>query len=373
MSNHVAFSGYLAWVLVATLGAPPVAAAQEAAGQPTDAQESPATTARGRGRGRGEAAQRAEERVKRLQDAARARRAAREGASASDTFTHTARLGRDGIVEAVNVSGRITVAGGSGDDVRVEAVKRVWHRTEDEARAVLKELEVRVTEGAGRVGVRPVFPRGQGFDAEVELTLTVPSGSALTLRTTSGDIDVSNVRGELRAEAAAGSVTARAVGDVRLARAVSGSVSIDGATGSELTASTLSGPITVRQAKTRTIDLRSVGGTVRVSDSESDRVTMQALSGSLEYAGRIGRGGRYDLLSRSGSVTVVPVGSGDFDVEATTLGGTLRSDFPLTLRETSEPNRVGRGRARVVQGTAGSGGGLLTLRSLSGSITIARR
>jgi hypothetical protein len=362
-----------AWLVTVTVAVSAIALAQEANAQDTERPNRPGRLAEGRGRGRNGAAQRAEDRVRRLQDAARNRQAVRQGVGVSEPFTHTARLGRDGSVDVANVSGRVVVSGGTGDDVKVDAVKRVWHADETEARTLLKALEIRVSEGAGRFGVRTVLPRAQGYDAEVELTLTVPPSAALTVRTTSGDIAVSNVRGELRAEALAGSVTARGVGDVRQARAVSGNVLVEGATGSEVTASSLSGAISVRHAKARTIDLRSVGGALRVSESESDRVTLQSLSGIVEFAGRIGKNGRYDLLSRSGPVTAVPLGSSDFDVEATTIGGELRSDFPLTLRETSGPNQPGRGRARTMQGTVGAGGGLLTLRSLSGAITIARR
>lgn len=358
-----------ATVLLAALSAAPETGRAQDRSEP-DAASSPGP---GRGRGRGEAAERARERLRRLQETARERRAARVGPGITDTVTRNVKLGRDGSVDLVNVSGRVSVTGRGGNDVRLEAVKRVWHQDPNEARALLKELDVRVTEGAGRLDVRTVYPQGQAYDAEVDYTLSVPQGTRVSIRSASGDVVVAGVHGELRAESVSGAISVTSAGDVRLLRSVSGAIAVDGTAGAELTASTIGGSITVRQAKARTIDLRSVGGTLRVVDSDSDRVSMQALGGTVEYAGRVGRNGRYDLLSRTGQVVVTPAGNEGFDVDAVTMNGGFRSDFPLTLRETRGPGgRGGLRRGTAVSGTFGDGGGLLTLRSATGGVTIRR-
>ena len=323
--------------------------------------------------GRAEQIRRARERLNRVRESARERRSLRQGQEVTESVSRTARIGRDGSLDLRNIAGRVTVTGVSGDDVRIDAVKRVWHQDPEQARALLKELDVEVTEGASRVEVRTRFPRQRSYDAEVDYSVSVPQNTRVTLRAVSGDVVVSNVRGELTAEAVNGSVTASSVGDVRLLRSVSGAVSVDGAGGTELTASSLGGAITVRRAKARMMDLRSIGGAVRVSDSEADRVAVRAMSGDIEFGGRIARNGRYDIQSRTGRVVVAPAGSEGFEVEAATGTGEFRSDFPLTLRERTSGPRRGNQRARLVYGTYGDGGGLLTLRSYSGGITIERR
>jgi hypothetical protein len=317
--------------------------------------------------------QRARERLRRVQNSARQRRSLRQGQEVTEAVSRTVRIGRDGSLDLRNIAGRVAVTGVNGDDVRIEAVKRVWHQNAERARELLNELEVDVAEGASRVDVRTRYPRQQSYDAEVDYTVSVPQDARVTLRAVSGDVVVSNVRGELTAEAVSGSVTASSVGDVRLLRSVSGPVSVDGAAGNELMASTIGGTITVRRAKARTMELRSVGGAVRDSDSEADRVAMRALSGDIEFNGRISRNGRYDIESRSGRVLVMPSGSDGFEVEAATRNGEFRSDFPLTLRERgSGPRRGNSQRIRQVYGTFGDGGGLLTLRSYSGGISIEK-
>ena len=357
-------------VVAGVLASPSLADAQGPnQGQPAERAE----PAQGQNGARANGPRRAQERARRLQDRARERRTARQGASATAVVSRVVRLGRDGSLDLANVAGRVSVNGVAGDDVRIEATKRVWHEREEEARALLESVNVVVSEGAGRVGVRTEYPRQQAYDAEVDYVVAVPQGTRVTLRVASGDIVVSNLKGELRAESVGGSVTATSVGDVRLARSVSGDVTVDGATGTELVASTLSGAVTVRRAKARTIDLRSVGGALRLSESEADRVSMQTLTGPVEYGGRIERNGRYDLQSRSGRIVVAPTGDDGFDVEAATMNGELRSDFPLTVREISPRGGRRGGRAGTMQGTVGGGGGLLTLRSFSGTIAIVRR
>src|SRR5262245_22074814 len=153
-----------------------------------------------RGRGRGEAVERARERLRRLQETARERRAARVGPGITDTVTRTVKLGRDGSVDLANLAGRVSITGRGGDDVRLEAVKRVWHKDPEEARALLKDLEVRIAEGGGRVDVRTIYPQEQSYDAEVDYTLSVPQTARVSIRSASGDIVIAGVQGELRAE-----------------------------------------------------------------------------------------------------------------------------------------------------------------------------
>jgi hypothetical protein len=108
----------------------------------------------------------------------------------------------------------------------------------------------------------------------------------------------------------------------------------------------------------------------------------------VELSGRLARTGRYSLQSQSGEIRLVPGGE-DFELEAATVNGTVRSDYPITvddrregggprgrvgaLSRTGRAGRAGRGNARILRGVSGSGGPLVTLRSFSGDITITKR
>ena len=111
------------------------------------------------------------------------------------------------------------------------------------------------------------------------------------MRALSGDVVITGVRGELRAEAVAGSIKATSVGQVRQLRTLSGAVSLENAEGSDVTVSTLGGTMTIRQLKAQSADLRTVGGDMIISDSEAERVIAQSLNGRIELSGRLARDG----------------------------------------------------------------------------------
>jgi hypothetical protein len=341
-------------------------------------------------RGRAEEVQRRREALRERQaELRRVRQQVRRGPMASEPFTALARLGRQGTFNLVNVAGSVTITGSGGNDVRIDAIKRVWDRTDGAARAALQDVAIEVTERQGGVDVRADVMRPRRLDAEVDFTIAVPAGATVSVRTGSGDVTITGIRGELRAEAVGGSIKATSVGQVRSLRTLSGAVSLENADSSDLTVSTLGGPVTIRQLKARSADLRTVAGDIVIEESDTERLIAQSLSGRIELTGRLARTGRYSLQSQSGNVRLTPTGSNDFELEAATASGSVRSDYELTLeeRQMTRPGRrgvgVGRGAgigrsggrvsARVLRGVSGDGGPLVTVRSFSGSITIARR
>jgi DUF4097 and DUF4098 domain-containing protein YvlB len=319
--------------------------------------------------------QRREEMQRRRQQLARERReAVRRGPGLTEQVTKTVRLGRQGAFELTSASGDIVITGGSGDDVRIDATKRVWNPIDAEARAMLQELQVQITERTGQVDVRTVLPEGRrNFSAAVDYTIAVPSGASVSVRSVSGDVRVTNVRGELRAETVSGNLVLSSLGQLRALKSVSGDIQIDGTEGSDFTMSTVNGAVTARNLKARTIDLTSVSGTVRFTDVDSERVNLSSLNGDIEYAGRLARGGRYELQSHSGDIRVMPTNPSGFEVEAATLSGDVRSDFALTLGGSLGSGRRGPRAARTIRGSFGDGGASLMLRSFNGDITIVRR
>ena len=325
----------------------------------------------------------------RQEELRRLRQEARRGPMASGALRWSIRIGRQGTFSLVNGSGRVTITGeGDRDTVSIEATKRVWDQTEAAAKASLADVGVEVDDRRDAVDVRTVFPRAGRLDAEVDFAITVPAGATVSVRTGSGDVTVTGVRGELRVETVGGGITATSVGQVRLLRTLSGAVSLENADSSDMTVSTLGGPVTIRRLKARSADLRTVGGDLVVTDSEAERVIAQSLNGRIELTGRLARTGRYSLQSQSGEVRLTPAGD-DFELEAATVNGTVRSDFPITVddrRELTAPpgrgqgrgigrgiGRAGRGNTRILRGISGEGGALVTLRSFGGDITISKR
>ena len=245
---------------------------------------------------------------------------------------------------------------------------------ESQARALLQAIEVRIEERNGNVDVRTDYPR-RNWSGSVDYTVAVPRDANVILRSISGDIRVSNVNGELRAETTSGDVSATAVRRIRQAKTLSGDVEITDSDGEEVSGQTISGTVTARGLKARSVDLQSVSGDLRLTDVESDRAFVRSISGNVEFSGRLARNGRYEFQSHSGDVRVSPLGSPGFSIEASTFSGDLRSDYPLTLQG-NPPNNSSNYRARngrAVRATFGDGGALLSLQSFSGNITVVKR
>jgi len=87
-----------------------------------------------------------------LQGRGAARRFERTDATeVTEAFSRTVRLPRGGTLDLQNVAGDIVVTGGGGNDIRIEAVKRVRPRVADEAQAQLRAMTIEVTERGDRV------------------------------------------------------------------------------------------------------------------------------------------------------------------------------------------------------------------------------
>jgi DUF4097 and DUF4098 domain-containing protein YvlB len=289
----------------------------------------------------------------------------------TESFSRTVRLGRGGVVDIENVAGDIIITGGSGDDVRINAVKRMRGTSEADAKARLPDLQIEILERAGRLQIRTNYPRVRNGGGAVDYTLAVPSAADLVIRSISGDVRVSNVRGELRAETINGNLEATSIGRVQLAKTISGNVTISGADG-DLRAESVNGDVVVRGIKGRSGQVSTVSGDVRMSDIELERANIGSINGDIDYAGELARSGRYELHTHSGDVTVAPSGNAGLDVEANTFNGEIMSQIPLELSLDSGRGR-GRSNNRAIRGSSGDAGAVLVLRTFNGDITIVRR
>ena len=302
----------------------------------------------------------------------RARADARRGPEQTETFSRTVRIGRNGTFDLSNVSGDIVVTGGGGEEVRIDATKRV-RGNEADAKALLQAIQIQVSERGGLVEVRTELPRRRNWAGGVDFTIALPTTANVTVRTVSGDVRVSSVRGELRAETVSGDIVASQLGRVRTLKAVSGDIQVTDAEGGELTAGTVSGDVIARGLRVKTIDLESVSGDVRFTDVESERVNLRTINGDIEYSGPLARSGRYELHSHSGDIRLTAAGNTGFDIDANTFSGDITSDFQVRGSPQVPNTDDRRGTSRSLRGAVGDASAILTLRSFNGDITIVKR
>jgi DUF4097 and DUF4098 domain-containing protein YvlB len=299
----------------------------------------------------------------------------RQGPEQTETFNGTYTLGSNGSLDLTHIAGDIRVTVGRGNDVRIEAVKRVRHRDAAEAKRLLGALRVEVTQAGGRLEIRTVYPRvNRGFNGSVDYTISVPQSAAVSLKTVSGDVSVDGVRGEVRAESISGDVDVSATSNLALAKTVSGDVRARDIAAATLTLGTVSGTVVASGLKVRTLDASSVSGDLQLSNLEVERLTAKTLSGEIAFEGSLVRGGRYEFNAHSGNVRLLlSANTPGFELDASTFNGSVRSDFPVTLRSTENTTERRGASSRAVRGTYGDASAILALRSFSGNVVITKR
>lgn len=308
----------------------------------------------------------------------------RQGPETSDRVVQTFKVGAEGALDLTGISGDVRVTGGSGNEIKVEATKRVRHRSPEQAKQLLADLRVEMANINGRVEVRSVYPRRnnyggeRGISARVDYTIAVPAGVSVAVKSISGDVIVSAVRGEVRAETVSGDVNVDATPNVSLAKTISGDViarDIGGAT--TLVLSTVSGTVIASGLKVRALEAGSVSGDVKLSGMQVERVEAKSVSGNIEFDAPLVKAGRYQFVSHSGNVRVVLSGTTGFELDADTFSGSVRSDVPVTLRtvgrEAGSGNSRSRTSNRAIRGAYGDASAILSIRSHSGSVVITKK
>ena len=222
-------------------------------------------------------------------------------------------------------SGDIQIRTGPGD--RVQVIGRIsasssWKSADSPAERVRRiEAAPPVVQNGNVITIGDTRGDDLYNNASISYELLVPANTQVSASTGSGDQSIGNVDGAVRARTGSG--------DIRIER-----------TGGSLNAQTGSGSIRVA----------SVGGEIRAHTGSGDIEVTQTTRG--------------DVAVQTGSGDVVlrlPANAG-FTLDASTGSGSISTAQPITLQ--------GRLRRNHVEGTVGSGGNAVRVRTGSGSIDI---
>jgi DUF4097 and DUF4098 domain-containing protein YvlB len=275
-----------------------------------------------------------------------------------------------------NIAGDIVVTRGGGSEVSVEIVKTARSRSDVDARELLQLVQVDVLERSGRAEVRARHPQGEemrrnnrrNINVQVAFNVAVPAGVRLRASSISGSITTRDVTGGVSAETISGTVRLSNGGRNASAKSISGNVEVtDTDFDGSVNASSASGSVAVRRVKARQLTLGSISGNVELEDVECQQLEGQSISGNVRFSGPVARGGRYELNSHSGNVSVALGGSAGFEVEATSFSGSIRSDFAFGSDSGQSRPR------RSIRGVHGDGSAVLDLNTFSGSIIISKQ
>jgi DUF4097 and DUF4098 domain-containing protein YvlB len=308
-------------------------------------------------------------------------------AERTETLKRKINIGPRGLLDLSNLAGRIAVTSGT-DEVEIEAVKHVRYTSDAVVKEAMSRVRIDITERHDRVVVRTVYdrpvPRGRDW-VRVDYVVRVPTETTLELRSVTGDIELRDLQGEIRIQSDSGNQRLVNIRNLELARTVSGDIEATDVNGvGDATMSTVSGTVRARNLKTPRLEIRTISGDLELLDLQCDRLEVASVSGNVQFRGTLSPTGRYNLRSQYGNLALA-VSTKGFDLDAHSFSGSIQTDFPITVHETTSNTRIARPSSnpqrgtvrltngtRTVRGTYEQGGAMVGVRTLNGNITITR-
>ena len=159
----------------------------------------------------------------------------------------------------------------------------------------------------------------------VDFTVRLPAAASASIKSVSGDIRATGVKGELRVESVSGDITATTAGNLVARQVGVGRRERAGdrrRTERRRADQSVSGDVTVKGLRARGIDVGSVSGEIRLSDVTASRATVKTISGDIEYTGALAKGGRYEMNAHSGDVRLAITDAVGFELDASSFSGT---------------------------------------------------
>jgi DUF4097 and DUF4098 domain-containing protein YvlB len=294
-------------------------------------------------------------------------------ASAQQAIDRTMPASATGTVTVNNVAGRVKVV--------------AWNRPEIRVTGTLGRGAERldVTGGGDNTEIRVVVPRNtrdlQGTDLEVH----VPVRKSVSVQTVSADIEVGGVTGAVNARSTSGDVEVSGNTAATEVHTVSGNARVSGSAREKITAETVSGEVTV-EAPTQDLAVKSVSGDLRIrggarrasvstvsgsADVQGGTLqygSFQSVSGDLHYEGALASDAAVEMQSHSGDVEIALPANVRARFQVSTFSGDI--DNGLGSAEAQRTSRYTPGRE--LSFSTGEGG-LVTVKTFSGSVKLERR
>jgi DUF4097 and DUF4098 domain-containing protein YvlB len=259
----------------------------------------------------------------------------------------------DAIVTIQNTAGSVEIRG--------------WSRNEVEVKGDLgRDVEELLLERDGKeVRIEVRAPRGNNVRIGSDLEIRVPQGSSVEVSGVSIDIDIADVRGDLRLSAVSGDIDAEgSEGDIEI-ETVSGDVQVEGrGQEGDHRFNTVSGDIDVQNVS-GDIAMESVSGDLLLVDGTFERVNLNTTSADVVFRAALAGSGRLDVETINGDLDInfSDEVSARFDIE--TFNGEIRNCFG------PEPVRTSRYTpGSELKFTEGGGAGRVTIRTLNGDLRL---
>lgn len=310
-----------------------------------------------------------------------------------------------------NANGNIIVKTNTEYKLKVDAVKRVYADSKDEADLVADHVQISVASAGGHFTIEPKFLRIQGRSLSfwdkllgkssktsygaVDFVVSVPADCNIDVYNSSGNIDASGIKGKVFLSGTAGNISVRDIQGRLDVTMTSGNLvltDIDGnihinATGADIAFYTISGDLEIRKSSGKTvgeslmgdltlsqttgsIDLKYIEGNIRVK-STSGKITVEQDFGAL------------DIATESGNISIKTELNSSQDYFVETISGSIKFNIPSSSSgvikmeaasgdiDTKIPILIQSFSKTRISGYFGNEGPKISLVTTSGDITLA--
>ncbi len=216
------------------------------------------------------------------------------------------------------------------------------------------EVDQQATPDKRRVEIRTHALGDQKPNAEearVDLDVTVPAGTSVTVNSSTAPITAEGANGDLSLSSETGQITVQNV--LR----------------SHVQIQTVGGPVTLNNVSGY-VDVSTSGGIVQLSQVTGTKVKVGTGSGNITYKGDCSGGGTYTFRTHSGNIDMTLPQTASVDLTASSRSGEVQNDFPLQSK-THSPFVPKGGRSFT--GTSNSGSSSVQLQSFSGRIRVKKQ
>jgi len=283
--------------------------------------------------------------------------------------------------------GSITVATNGGNEVVVEAWRKITRRNKAEEDKFLADHPVKLTQEGNTLTVRSrvkssniSWSWNSGTKNEANYTITVPARFNARLDTSGGSISVTDLAGEVDAHTSGGGLAFVRLhgplnGETSGGRIVSkdcegkqkvhtsgGGIEVTGGSGS-LDGQTSGGSVGVKRFK-GPVNVDTSGGAITI-ENVAGSINGSTSGGSI-HAALSSFSNDIKLETSGGGITVRVPATAAFNLDAETSAGRVTSDLPVVTNVSAKRHQD------KLKGPVNGGGNSLHLRTSAGSIRIVR-
>ncbi len=253
-----------------------------------------------------------------------------------------------------------------------KVVVRTWDRDAVQVQAEHSDRHsIRVRRSGNVISVEPDVERGLSFANAVDFELTVPRAFDLNIEGIMLDVDIDGIQGEVEVGTVHGPIRVSGGSGSVVLGSVNGTIDLEGAS-ADMEITGVAGAVTIRNCN-GDLYAESIGGALTMEGIRSSDVEAGTVGGTLRFEGDVLDGGRYNFGSHVGEIWLRLPTSMNADVEIVTLAGDIEVDLPGAPSEPTRAEGYPGLNKKELAFQMGNGSARIEVETFGGTVHIQRR